>query len=76
MKKTRSFRLSLFVDDVLENINKKLGITKNEQYYVVQKNDNLTKIAKKYGTTVNQLVEWNNIENPDLIYTGQTLRVG
>ena len=28
MKKTRSFRLSLFVDDVLENINKKLGITK------------------------------------------------
>lgn len=28
MKKTRSFRLSLFVDDVLENINKKLGISK------------------------------------------------
>lgn len=28
MKKTRSFRLSLFVDDILENINKKLGITK------------------------------------------------
>lgn len=28
MKKTRSFRLSLFVDDVLENINKKLGIAK------------------------------------------------
>lgn len=28
MKKTRSFRLSLFVDDILENINKKLGISK------------------------------------------------
>ena len=28
MKKTRSFRLSIFVDDVLENINKKLGISK------------------------------------------------
>lgn len=28
MKKTRTFRLSLFVDDVLESINKKLGISK------------------------------------------------
>ena len=27
-RKTRRFRLSLFVDDVLENFNKKLGISK------------------------------------------------
>lgn len=45
------------------------------EYYVVQKNDNLSKIAKKFGTSVNQLVSWNNIKNPNLIYVGQKLRV-
>lgn len=63
-------------DDIQAIVNEKLGITKKEQYYVVQKNDNLTKIARKYGTTVNQLVEWNKIANPNLIYVGQKLRVG
>lgn len=45
------------------------------EYYVVVRGDNLTKIAKRYGTTVKQLVEWNNIKNPNLIYVGQKLRV-
>lgn len=44
-------------------------------YYTVVSGDNLTKIANKYGTTVNQLVSWNNIANPNLIYPGQKLRV-
>ena len=44
-------------------------------YYTVQSGDNLTKIANKYGTTVNQLVSWNGISNPNLIYAGQKLRV-
>ena len=58
-------------------VNTKLGITKapKVEYYVVQKGDNLTKIAKKYGTTVNQLVSWNGIKNKNLIYAGQRLRV-
>lgn len=45
------------------------------QYYTVQSGDYLDKIAKQFGTTVNQLVAWNNIANPDLIYAGQTIRV-
>lgn len=44
-------------------------------YYTVVSGDNLTKIANKYGTTVNQLVSWNNIANLNLIYPGQKLRV-
>ncbi|MBP3038000.1 LysM peptidoglycan-binding domain-containing protein [Bacillaceae bacterium Marseille-Q3522] len=44
-------------------------------YYTVRSGDNLSKIAKKSGTTVNQLVAWNNIKNPNLIYPGQRLRV-
>ncbi|MBP3041082.1 LysM peptidoglycan-binding domain-containing protein [Bacillaceae bacterium Marseille-Q3522] len=44
-------------------------------YYTVRSGNNLSEIAKKSGTTVNQLVAWNNIKNPNLIYAGQKLRV-
>ena len=44
-------------------------------YYTVVRGDNLSKIAKKFGTTVAQLVSWNNIKNANLIYPGQVLRV-
>lgn len=44
-------------------------------YYVVKKGDTLTKIAKKYKTTVKQLAKWNNIKNVNLIKVGQKLRV-
>lgn len=45
------------------------------KYYTIVKGDTLTKIAKKYNTTVNQLVSWNNIKNPNLIIVGHELRV-
>ena len=61
-------------NEVQARVNEILGVN-NKVYYTVQKNDNLTKIAKKYGTTVSQLVAWNNISNPNLIYAGQKLRV-
>lgn len=44
-------------------------------YYTVKRGDNLSSIAKKYGTTVTQLAAWNNIKNPNLIFAGQVLRV-
>ena len=47
----------------------------NKEYYTVKNGDNLSSIAKRYGTTVNQLVSWNNISNANLIYVGQKLRV-
>lgn len=43
--------------------------------YAVQRGDNLTKIAKKFHTTVKALVEANNIANPNLIYVGQVLTI-
>lgn len=53
----------------------KIAGTVSTQYYTVVSGDNLTKIAKRYGTTINQLVAWNNIKNPNKIYPGQKLRV-
>ena len=61
-------------DEVQARVNEILGINQIE-YYIVQSGDNLTKIANRYGTTVNQLVAWNNIANANLIYPGQKLRV-
>ena len=47
----------------------------NKEYYTVKNGDNLSSIAKRYGTTVNQLVSWNNISNANLIYVNQKIRV-
>lgn len=44
-------------------------------YYTVVKGDNLTKIAKRYGTTTARIQALSNIKNPNLIYPGQRLRV-
>ena len=71
---TRKKALGNRYKEVQARVNEILGVGKAE-YYTVVSGDNLTKIAKKYGTTVNQLVAWNNISNPDLIYAGQKLRV-
>lgn len=43
--------------------------------YVVQRDDSLWSIAKKYNTTIEDLVQLNEIENPDRIYPGQKLLV-
>lgn len=45
------------------------------QYYTVKTGDNLTKIAKRFGTSVSHLVALNKIKNPNLIRVGQKLRV-
>ena len=43
--------------------------------YVVAAGDTLFAIAKKFGTTVQALVNLNNITNPDLIQVGQVLKL-
>lgn len=43
--------------------------------YRVKKGDTLSKIAKKYGTTVKKLAKDNKIKNPNLIYRGQLIKI-
>lgn len=45
------------------------------EYYTIKSGDTLSKIASKYGTTVNQLVSWNNIADANKIYANQKIRV-
>lgn len=43
--------------------------------YTVVKRDTLSKIAKKYGTTVDTLVKLNGIKNKNLINIGQVIKL-
>lgn len=43
--------------------------------YRVKQGDTLSAIAQKFNTTVKYLAEINNIENPNLIYAGQILKI-
>jgi flagellum-specific peptidoglycan hydrolase FlgJ len=45
------------------------------QIYIVKKGDTLTAIAKRYNTTVQNLMKLNKIKNPDLILVGQKLKL-
>ncbi|MEC0606363.1 LysM peptidoglycan-binding domain-containing protein [Bacillus inaquosorum] len=42
--------------------------------YTIKAGDTLSKIAQKFGTTVNNLKVWNNLSS-DMIYAGSTLSV-
>ena len=42
-------------------------------YYTVKRGDNLYRIARRFGTTINSIVKLNNIKNPNLIFPGQRL---
>ncbi len=45
----------------------------DRQTYTVQAGDSLYRIATRFGTTVDALVQSNYISNPNLIYVGQVL---
>ncbi len=46
-----------------------------EVKYTVKRGDTLSKIANRYGITVNEIAQLNNIQNPNLIYVGQIFRI-
>ena len=43
--------------------------------YVIKSGDTLGALAKKYNCTVEQLCQWNGIQNADQITVGQTLEI-
>lgn len=47
----------------------------SHRLYIVKRGDTLTKIAREYRLTVKEIVELNDISNPNRIYVGEILRV-
>lgn len=73
-------------DNNIQNINliypgQKLQIRSNCNYdcghrlYTVRKGDTLWSIARRYHTSIANIVRLNHIQNPRLIYPGQTFRM-
>lgn len=45
----------------------------NKTYYTIKRGDTLSGISRRYGVSVQNIANWNNIKNPNLIYPGQRL---
>lgn len=64
--------------DIIQGIvNQKLGVSNKSSYqtYTVKKGDTLSGIASKYGTTYQKIAKDDGIANPNVIYTGQVLKI-
>ena len=48
---------------------------KKPTIYRVKRGDNLSKIAKLFGVTIQDLVEWNDISNPSKVQKGRKLKI-
>jgi len=64
------FTLTMFL-----HISSALAVNNPRNTYEVKSGDYLSKIAKTYGTTSNDLKLMNGLQNPDLLLVGQKLRV-
>ena len=62
---------NLIISESPENLTKQSDLTNN--YHIVQTGENLTEISSKYNLKVTDLIEINNLNNPDSIKVGQKL---
>lgn len=61
--------------EIITNSNNSQENQANRIIYTIRYGDTLSGIAKRYGVSIQNLVNWNNIKNPNLIYAGNTLVV-
>ena len=62
---------NLIISESTENLTKQSDLINN--YHVVQTGENLTEISNKHNLKVIDLIEINNLNNPDSIKVGQKL---
>lgn len=55
------------------NINGNETNSTGKTYYTIKRGDTLYGISRRYGVTIQNIVSWNNIQNPNRIFPGQTL---
>ena len=48
---------------------------KSPRYYVVRPGDTLVNIADRYGLEINEILSLNKLDDPNVIYPGQILRL-
>ena len=62
---------NLIISESSENLTKQSDLIKN--YHIVQSGENLTDISNKYKLNLGNLIEINNLKNPDSIKVGDKL---
>ena len=62
---------NLIISELPENLKKQSNL--ENYYHIVQNGENLTEISNKYNLKVIDLIESNNLNNPDSIKVGQKL---
>ena len=62
---------NLVISEPTENLSKQSDLMNN--YHIVQTGENLTEISNKYNLKVIDLIDINNLNNPDSIKVGQKL---
>ena len=69
------FTKEILLEDNTAVAKPKPPVSNTEYVYIrVRRGETLSKIARDYNTTVEELVSLNNIPNPNLIFVNQTLR--
>ena len=57
-----------------EEVQSRVNAEENK-YHIVKSGDTLSKIAAIYGTSYQEIARLNKLQNPNLIYVGQRLRI-
>lgn len=70
----RKNALGSLYEEVQAKVNEILN-SKKETTYIVKRGDTLSSIAKKYGTTYQEIARKNGISNPNKIYVNQKLKI-
>ena len=61
--------------DVAEKTSPKKDVTGTPRIHAVRPGETMTSIAKNYGTTIDQLAEWNDGMDPASLQAGQKLKL-
>lgn len=65
--------LAQFLKQDVTTNTKQFNISSTE--YRVKSGDTLGAIARQFGVTTNQIIQWNNLSNPDKLRIGQRLEI-
>ena len=67
----------IFTGQIIKVPNKFSGNVNDTSHsiYLVRRGNTLTYISKLYNVSIQSIVELNNIQNPNLIFTGEILRI-
>ncbi|MBS3779345.1 MAG: LysM peptidoglycan-binding domain-containing protein [Desulfovermiculus sp.] len=67
----------LYIPDMghAQQVRAKESARKARVHYQVQKGDNIWSIARKFGVSPQQVMEWNRLSSQDIIHPGDTLTI-